>query len=337
MDGRFFAQSAYHKDDAQSKARKTARKAPENGGDSMDWKTEFDRKLSAFPGVKILRDEPMKRHTSFRTGGPAARMAFPKNAGEFALVLASAAEIGADPLIMGGGTNLLAPDGGLDRLIVNTREMRKIEPGPEPRTILAASGCSLRQAAEFACTRGLTGLEFAHGIPGTVGGGVYMNAGAYDGEMSQVLSGALVLSDMDVSFLSADALELSYRHSSLMEQPGTFVLSALLKLSPGAPADIRHKMESLMERRKKSQPLEFPSAGSTFKRPVGYYAGTLIEQCGLKGLRVGGAEVSEKHAGFVINRGDASSADVLAVIREVRKRVLEKTGVALEPEVRILE
>ncbi|MBQ9521011.1 MAG: UDP-N-acetylmuramate dehydrogenase [Oscillospiraceae bacterium] len=303
----------------------------------MDWKTEFDRRMSVFPGVKVLPDEPMKRHTSFRTGGAASRMAFPKNAGEFILVLSSVPDDAPEPFVMGSGTNLLAPDTGLDRLIINTRDMRKLEPGPDPYTIFAAAGCSLRQAAEFACTRGLTGLEFAHGIPGTVGGGVCMNAGAYDGEMSQVLSGALVLSDMDISYLSVDALELSYRHSIVMEQSRTYVLQALFRLRPGSPADIRAKMEHLLSRRKASQPLEFPSAGSTFKRPPGHYAGTLIEQCGLKGLRVGGAEVSTKHAGFVINRGDATSADILAVIREVQKRVFDKTGVTLEPEVRILE
>ena len=303
----------------------------------MDWKTEFDRRISVFPGVKVLSDEPMKRHASFRTGGPAARMAFPKNAGDFLLVLNCAAGLDMEPLVMGSGTNLLAPDSGLDRLVINTRDMRKLEPGPEPHSVFAGAGCSLRQAAEFACARGLTGLEFAHGIPGTVGGGVCMNAGAYDGEMSQVLAGVLVLSDMDTAYLTADALELSYRHSIIMEQPQTYVLQALFHLEPGAPTEIRAKMEHLMERRKASQPLEFPSAGSTFKRPAGHYAGTLIEQCGLKGLRVGGAEVSTKHAGFVINRDNASSADILAVIREVQKRVFDKTGVTLEPEVRILE
>lgn len=303
----------------------------------MDWKTEFDRRASVFPGLKVLRDEPMRRHTSFRTGGPAARMAFPKNAGEFVLALNCAAGLDAEPLVMGSGTNLLAPDGGLDRLVINTRDMRKLEPGAEPRTICAAAGCSLRQAAEFACARGLTGLEFAHGIPGTVGGGVCMNAGAYDGEMSQVLAGALVLFDTDIAYLPVDALELSYRHSVVMEQPKTYVLQALFRLEPGNASEIRAKMEALMARRKASQPLEFASAGSTFKRPAGHYAGTLIEQCGLKGLCVGGAEVSTKHAGFVVNRGDATSADVLAVIREVQKRVFDKTGVTLEPEVRILE
>lgn len=303
----------------------------------MDWKSEFDRRVSVFPGVKVLSDEPMRRHTSFRTGGPAARMAFPKDAGEFLLALSCAPEGGPEPFVMGSGTNVLAPDGGLDRLVINTREMRKLEPGPDPYTICAAAGCSLRQAAEFACTRGLTGLEFAHGIPGTVGGGVCMNAGAYDGEMSQAVYGALVLADTDISYLSVDALELSYRHSIVMEQPRTYVLQALFRLRPGSPADIRAKMETLLQRRKASQPLEYPSAGSTFKRPAGHYAGTLIEQCGLKGLRVGGAEVSEKHAGFVINRDGATSADILAVIREVQRRVFDKTGVTLEPEVRILE
>ena len=191
--------------------------------------------------------------------------------------------------------------------------------------------------ADFACKQGLTGLEFAHGIPGTVGGGVCMNAGAYDGEMKQVVQGASVLlPEEGVRFLSNQELELSYRHSLLTDRPDAVVLYAVFRLTPGDPTAIREKMRQLLDRRKASQPLEYPSDGSTFKRPTGYYAGTLIDQCGLKGLTGGGAQVSEKHAGFVINRGGATFADVTELIRQVQARVLAEKGVRLEPEVKVI-
>ena len=305
----------------------------------MTWETEFDNWTAEYlPDVRIVREEPMSRHTSFRIGGPARRMAFPERGEQLVLLLDHACRCGARPLVIGNGTNLLAPDGGLDRLVINTTGLNRVEAGPEAHTILAEAGASLTKTAEFACRRGLTGLEFAHGIPGSVGGAVCMNAGAYGGEMKQVLRGANVLfPEEGVRFLPVEELRLDYRRSIVTDRPDAVVLSAEFALSPGDPETIRAAMRELMERRRASQPLELPSAGSTFKRPVGYYAGTLIDQCGLKGLTVGGAQVSEKHAGFVVNRGGAACADVAELIRQVQRRVLDETGVHLEPEVKIIE
>ena len=305
----------------------------------MDWVTEFDKWAADYlPDLRIAAEEPMARYTSFRIGGPARRMAFPESGEQMVLLLSFARECGARPLVIGNGTNLLAPDGGLDRLVIAAAGLRRVEAGPDPDTVLAEAGATLAQAAEFACKLGLTGLEFAHGIPGTVGGAVYMNAGAYGGEMGQVVQGVSVLfPEEGVRFIPGGEMAFSYRRSLLSDHPEAAVLHAVFQLSPGDPAAIREKMRELMARRKASQPLEHPSAGSTFKRPEGHFAGALIQQCGLKGLTVGGAQVSEKHAGFVINRGGASGADVLELIRQVQSRVLEETGVRLEPEVRILD
>ena len=280
----------------------------------------------------------MAKHTSFRTGGPARRMAFPRSGEQLVLLLSLAEDCGARPFVMGSGTNLLAPDQGLDRLVIITSGLSRLEMGAESGTLLAESGVSLARLADFACKQGLTGLEFAHGIPGTVGGGVCMNAGAYGGEMKQVVSGVSALfPEEGVRVLTGEELAFGYRRSFLTEHPEAVVLSAVFRLFPGNPESIRETQRSLMARRKASQPLEWPSAGSTFKRPEGHFAGTLIDQCGLKGLRVGGAQVSEKHAGFVINRGGAASADVRELIRQVQARVFEKTGVRLEPEVKFVD
>ena len=280
----------------------------------------------------------MAKHTSFRTGGPARRMAFPRSGEQLVLLLSLAEDCGARPFVMGSGTNLLAPDQGLDRLVIITSGLSRLEMGAESGTLLAESGVSLARLADFACKQSLTGLEFAHGIPGTVGGGVCMNAGAYGGEMKQVVSSVSALfPEEGVRVLTGEALAFGYRRSFLTEHPEAVVLSAVFRLFPGNPESIRETQRSLMARRKASQPLEWPSAGSTFKRPEGHFAGTLIDQCGLKGLRVGGAQVSEKHAGFVINRGGAASADVRELIRQVQARVFEKTGVRLEPEVKFVD
>lgn len=305
----------------------------------MDWVRELDKWAADYlPDLKIAAEEPMARHTSFRVGGPARRMAFPERGEQLVLLWSFAWECGARPLLIGNGTNLLAPDDGLDRLVIAAGGMRRVEAGEEPGTVLAESGAALAQAAEFACKQGLTGLEFAHGIPGSVGGAVYMNAGAYGGEMGQVTESVSVLfPEEGVRLVPGAEMRFSYRHSLLADRPEAVVLYAVFHLSPGDPSVIRERMRELMAKRKASQPLEYPSAGSTFKRPEGHFAGALIEQCGLKGLSVGGAQVSEKHAGFVINRGGASSADVLELIWQVQSRVLEETGVRLEPEVRILE
>lgn len=304
----------------------------------MSWEMELDRAVTReLPELHYAADEPMSRHTSFRVGGPAKRMAFPKTAEQVAALLALARGCGAKTLVLGNGTNLLAPDGGLDRLVINMSEnMTEIEENADG-SITAQCGATLARVAEFARKHSLTGLEFAHGIPGTLGGAVCMNAGAYGGEMKDVVRQVAVLDESGtVRMLSGAEMDFSYRHSILTEHPDWTVLHAELCLSPGDAEAIGERMRELMAKRKASQPLEYPSAGSTFKRPTGHYAGALIEQCGLKGARIGGAEVSTKHAGFVINRGDATCADVLALIAHIQKTVLDATGVTLEPEVKIV-
>lgn len=304
----------------------------------MDWFAKLDEMIAKYlPDLSVACEEPMSRHTSFRIGGGARRMAFPERGEQLVLLHSFALECGARPLVVGNGTNLLVADEGLDRLVIETSGMNRLEMGQEPDTVVAEAGVTLARLADFACRAGLAGLEFAHGIPGTVGGGICMNAGAYDGEMKQVVSRATVLfPEEGVRVLSGEEMAFGYRHSLLTDRPDAVVLSAEFQLSPGREETIRERMRELMQRRKASQPLEWPSAGSTFKRPAGYFAGTLIDQCGLKGLTVGGAQVSEKHAGFVINRGEATCADVTALIGEVQARVLERTGVHLEPEVKII-
>ena len=305
----------------------------------MDWSTRFDKQMADYlPDVKLLREEPMARHTSFRVGGPARRMAFPERGEQLVLLLSMARECGARPLVIGNGTNLLVPDEGLDRLVIETSGLSRLDVWTEPDCLLAESGVSLARLADFACKRGLTGLEFAHGIPGTVGGGVCMNAGAYGGELKQVVHGVSALfPEEGVKFLTGEELSFGYRRSFLTERPEAAVLYAVFRLSPGDPEAIRETQRSLMARRKASQPLELPSAGSTFKRPEGYFAGTLIDQCGLKGMTVGGAQVSEKHGGFIVNRGGATCAEIRELIRRVQEAVLEQTGVRLEPEVRFVD
>ena len=226
-----------------------------------------------------------------------------------------------------------------DRLVIATPAgLSRVEAGGTPGTSLAEAGASLARVADFACRQGLAGLEFAHGIPGTVGGAVCMNAGAYGGEMAQVVREAtLLLPEEGIRTLTGAEMAFGYRRSFLTDHPDAVVLRAEFCLTPGDPAAIRGRMKELLEKRRASQPLEFPSAGSTFKRPEGYYAGTLIDQCGLKGLTVGGAQVSEKHAGFVINRGGATCADVKELIRQIQERVFAQAGVRLEPEVRIID
>ena len=305
----------------------------------MDWWTELDNWTADYlPDLRMVCDEPMSRHTSFRIGGPARRMAFPASGEQLVLLLAEAERLGARPLVIGNGTNLLCPDAGLDRLVIDTSAALNRVESAGPDTVTAEAGASLARAADFACRQGLAGLEFAHGIPGTVGGAVCMNAGAYGGEMAQVIqSVTLLLPEAGIRTLSGSEMAFGYRRSFLTDHPDAVVLRAVFRLSPGDPAAIRDRMRELLEKRRTSQPLEFPSAGSTFKRPEGYFAGTLIDQCGLKGLTVGGAQVSEKHAGFVINRGGATCADVTALIRQIQDRVLDMTGVRLEPEVKIID
>lgn len=302
----------------------------------MDWTIEFDKAIEQYlPDLEVLQDEPMSRHTTFRIGGPAKRMAFPSSREQLVLLMSFAKDYGADPLVIGNGSNLLVPDEGLDRLVIDTSaNLNRVERG-SGNTVLADAGATLARTADLACKSGLTGLEFAHGIPGTLGGGVVMNAGAYGGELKDVVTEVTALYPDGVKVLTPAELDFSYRHSVFSAGEG-IVLGAKVKLESGDPDAIKAKMDDLMARRKASQPLELPSAGSTFKRPTGYYAGPLIEGCGLKGCRVGGAEVSSKHAGFVVNVGGATCADVLALIEKVQKTVYDAHGVMLEPEVKII-
>ena len=306
----------------------------------MLWYESFDKMIEDYlPDLHIEKEEPLSRHSSFRIGGPARRMAFPQTPEQMVLLQSFGLQCQARPLLIGNGTNMLFPDGGLDRLVISARDLDGLELAEGTECdIVAQAGVSLAKLANFACARGLTGLEFAHGIPGSVGGAVSMNAGAYGGEMKDVLQGASILfPEEGVKFIPCEELSLSYRHSILTDHPDAIVLYAVFRLQKGDSAAIRARMEELMTKRKASQPLEFPSAGSTFKRPTGYYAGALIEQAGLKGFAIGNARVSEKHAGFVINCGHATGKDVRALIAEVQKRVLANSGVMLEPEVKIID
>lgn len=297
----------------------------------------FDRLSLALPRLRLLREEPLAAHTSFRIGGPAEVMAFPSSLAELQALLRLSAQEGIRVRLLGAGTNILAPDGGVRGLVIVTSGALTGLSMPDAAHIEAMSGVTMARLACFARDNGLTGLEFAHGIPGTVGGGLTMNAGAYGGELRQVVRQVRVLvPEEGIRTLSGEEMAFGYRRSLLTQNPEIVALSAVFALTPGDPAAIRQRMQELMQKRKESQPLEWPSAGSTFKRPEGYFAGTLIDQCGLKGLTVGGAQVSEKHAGFVINRGGATCADVLALIEEIQKRVWEAQGVRLEPEVRII-
>lgn len=305
----------------------------------MSWETALDRQIHDYlPDLKWAADEPMAKHTSFRIGGPAKRMAFPKTREQLVVLMGFLQDAGVKPLLIGNGTNLLVADKGLDTVVIDTSaELSHIELTDEGE-IAADAGVSLAKLALFAWKNGLTGLEFAHGIPGSVGGGVCMNAGAYGGEMAQVIDSVTVLfPDEGIKTLSCADMAFGYRHSLLMEHPGAVVLHAEFALEKDDSAAIRSRMDDLMSRRRASQPLEYPSAGSTFKRPEGYFAGRLIEEAGCKGLTVGGAQVSEKHAGFVINVGGATCADVLALMAEVQRRVKERSGVTLEPEVRVVD
>lgn len=305
----------------------------------MQWYECLDEKIRDYlPDMTVERDVPMSRHTSFRIGGPARRMAFPESREQLVILLGLAEECGVQPFLLGRGTNLLVSDRGLDTLVIKTAERMTSIRRLDDVTLEADAGVLLSRLAVYAQQAGLAGLEFAHGIPGSLGGAVCMNAGAYGGEMKQVLRSAAVLfPEEGIRTLSCEELNLSYRHSLLTEHPEAVVLYAEFELTSGDPETIRAAMRELMAKRKASQPLEWPSAGSTFKRPEGHFAGTLIDQCGLKGLTVGGAQVSEKHAGFLINRGGATFADMAELIRQVQQRVLEETGVTLEPEVKIVK
>ena len=306
--------------------------------DRFEWlQQELTRRC---PGLEVRANEPMSRHTSFRIGGPARLMALPKTAAEAKAAVLAAREADILPFFLGNGSNLLVPDEGVERFLIQPAGRYSADPlnrvWEENGQLCAGGGVSLAVLANAAQGRALTGLEFASGIPGSVGGGVVMNAGAYGGEMAQVLVSVTALNlDGSIRTIPAESCGLGYRRS-VFSDGQRLVLEARFQLSSGDPAAIRARMDELAARRKEKQPLEYPSAGSMFKRPEGYFAAALIDQCGLKGFAVGGAQVSEKHAGFVVNRGGATCADVLELVRQVQARVQEQTGVALEMEVKVL-
>ena len=292
-------------------------------------------KLSA-AGISHREQEPLAAHTTFKIGGPAAVFVQPAREEELCRAVALCRELAVPYYILGNGSNILFGDKGWAGAVICLTGMQG-EVTREGDTLRAPAGLPLVALCTAALQAGLTGLEFAYGIPGTVGGAVYMNAGAYGGEMKDVLVSVRHLTAAgDIVETPASELDLGYRHS-VFEENGDCVLSALVRLTPGDPGAIEAQMKDLMGRRRDKQPLDKPSAGSTFKRPAGAFAGALIDQCGLRGYRRGGAAISEKHCGFVVNLGGATCADVLALCDDVRRIVQEKTGYVLEKEVRVVE
>lgn len=283
--------------------------------------------------LELRKDEPMWRHTSFRIGGPVALMALPSTREQALTAVRVAAQQGVEPFFIGNGSNLLVTDGRMERFIIKTSALRRCR--VQNHTMDADCGATLARLAVKAKEHALTGMEFAHGIPGTLGGAVTMNAGAYGGEMADVVTEVTCL-NADGTVEHVKEMGFSYRHSTVSDG-GRMILSARLVLAPGTPEQIAARMEELALQRRAKQPLEYPSAGSIFKRPQGHFAAALIDQCGLKGLRIGAAQVSEKHAGFIVNLGGATCTDVLALVDEVRRRVLDETGVKLELEVKVLQ
>lgn len=302
----------------------------------MSEMTDFQKKIGVlFPKISICFEEPLSKHTSFRIGGPAEAMAFPKNREELAELLKKSCLWDRKPVILGAGTNVLAPDEGMKGLIICLKDCLDGMERVDGTSIRVMAGVTMARAAVFAASQGLSGLEFAHGIPGTIGGGVYMNAGAYGGELGS-LCREVELMDREgkTHVLNHEQMDFSYRHSCL-EETDWIVVSALLSLEPGKEETIRARMKELQAKRLASQPLNYPSAGSAFKRPQGGYAAALIDQAGLKGFRVGDAAISEKHGGFAVNLGKATAEDMKTLLKEVSKKVESQSGIHLEPEIRV--
>lgn len=284
--------------------------------------------------ISLVNGFSLKEKCYMKVGGNARYACFPANSGQLESAVGYCRENRIKYIIIGNASNTIFTDDGFDGCVIFTSEFSDIS--VSGNQITASCGAGLSQLSRTAQTHGLTGLEFAYGIPGTVGGGVYMNAGAYGGQMSDVLTSALCITgDGSIVTLGKDELCLGYRTSALQNN-GYTLISATFLLENGDPDEIKHIMDTNMAARRAKQPLEYPSCGSTFKRPEGHFAGALIEQCGLKGFTVGGAQVSEKHAGFIINRDNASATEILQCIEAVQNTVFEKTGIMLEPEVRII-
>lgn len=285
--------------------------------------------------IELRFYEPLSKHTSFRIGGPAEVMAFPKTEGELSEVLKVSKELDTQFVILGAGTNVLAPDEGVRGLVICLKDCMNGMEALEGNRIRVMSGVTMSRAAVYASKLGLSGMEFAHGIPGTVGGGVYMNAGAYGGEISQICESVTVMNRLGkMRTLSREEMGFSYRHS-VLEKTGEIVISAVLQLTQDTPESVMKRMKELLSKRSASQPLDLPSAGSAFKRPASGYAAALIDGAGLKGFQVGGAAISVKHAGFAVNLGGATAEEVKELLRQVSDRVFETSGIRLEPEVRI--
>lgn len=288
-------------------------------------------------GISYIENEPMALHTTFKIGGPARLAVFPKNENEISDVIKKCKEENVRYMVVGNGSNLLVADEGIDAVVIllgkEFGEVKLID----DTTIFAEAGASLMKVCRFALENGLSGLEFAYGIPGSCGGGAFMNAGAYGGELGDVMFRCdHIDKDGSKGSLEGDDLKLSYRHSAYYEN-GCVITGAYFKMQKADKEEIKAKMTDYMSRRRDKQPLEYPSAGSTFKRPEGNFAGALIEQCGLKGTSVGGAEISTKHAGFVINKGGATCKDVLDLCKKVADTVKAEKGIDLEMEVRVTE
>ena len=298
--------------------------------------TEFIDMISdKIPNLELKRDVPMSKLTSFRIGGPVDCAAYPKTEAELSDLLKLCAEAGIEPVILGAGTNVLAPDAGLRKLVIVLKDALEGMEQIGETSIRVMAGVTMSRAAVFAAGLNLGGLEFAHGIPGTIGGGVYMNAGAYGGEIKDVCTRVRIMEmNGEARWITNEEAAFSYRHSAIEDNPW-IVVAAEFQLTPTPEEAVWAKMKELIGKRRASQPLDLPSAGSAFKRPVGGYAAALIDQTGLKGFQVGGAAVSEKHAGFVVNLGGATAADVQELLQQVSDKVFERTGIRLEPEVRI--
>ncbi|MBR2774082.1 MAG: UDP-N-acetylmuramate dehydrogenase [Selenomonadaceae bacterium] len=303
----------------------------------MLWEETFGAQLEKFlRPEQFIFHAPMREHTTFKIGGEADVLIFPSNAEEVSRVFKLVDLFSLPCTILGNGSNVLVRDKGIRGVVVKFTEKFFGGMRCEGQRLIACAGAKLKDVADFAANNGLTGLEFACGIPGSIGGAIFMNAGAYDGEMKNTVASvkAVTRGGAFVEF-SGSALDLHYRHS-IFQENGYAICEVELILQRGNVDAIKNKMLDFTERRESKQPLDLPSAGSTFKRPKGHFAGTLIDTAGLKGLRIGGAMVSEKHAGFVVNTGNATAQDVLALIEEVKRRVCEAHGVTLSPEVRII-
>ena len=286
-------------------------------------------------GCEYRLDAPMSEFTTFRTGGPASFSATPDTIGKLRSIIGFCIETGTKYYVIGRGSNILVSDSGIDGAVIFTSGLESIEL-ENGGTIKCLAGTPLIRLCSFALENSLSGLEFAYGIPGSAGGAVYMNAGAYGGEMKDVVTSVSHIDkNGEIGCFDKTCLDFGYRHS--VYSAGGFVITDItLSLTPGVKSEIKAKMDDFLSRRKSKQPLDYPSAGSTFKRPEGHFAGALIEQCGLKGCSVGGAQVSEKHAGFVINKGGATSSDILALAEYVKETVFKKTGVVLELEIKFI-